>query len=504
MKRLVSFILTALFCFASLAQAQTASPANPPAKPAAAKEDCGCEGKPLPDIIATVNGVQIKVKDIDEPIASRIQTLQQEIINARKREVDLQINSKLLEAEAKKRGTTANKLIEQEIVAKAKEPTEAEAQAFYDQNKTRINGAFKDVKKDIIEYLRADRQRAEAAELAKRLRAAADVKIIVAEATPPATEAERTRLFATVNGERITSGDVEDSLRPMIFELQEQIYELRKQQLDLKINDILLEQEALKRKITARALIEAEVTSKVKPVAEADAQKFYEENKDRLNGGEYTQLKPQIMQYLSQQESRRAEGAFAEQLRKSAAIQISLIAPEPPAYNIAIDDQPMKGNQAATVTVVEFTDFQCPSCAKSQPVLEAIAAEFGDKVKLVVRDFPLDQHAFAFKAAEAAEAAREQGKYWEYIAILFQNQSALEVPKLKEYATQVGLDRQKFDAALDSGKFTEKVRRDLTDGMKIGVNSTPTVFINGRRVRDRSRESLKAAIEAALKQSAGK
>ena len=503
MKRFVSLVITVLSCIAPLAQAQTASPANPPAKPAAAKEDCGCEGKPLPDVIATVNGVQIKIKDIDEPIASRIQALQQEIISARKREVDLQINSKLLDAEAKKRGTTANKLIEQEIVAKTKEPTEAEAQAFYDQNKTRINGEFKDVKKDIIEYLKADRQRAEAAELAKRLRAAADVKVLVAEATPPATEAERARLFATVNGERITSADVEDSLRPMIFESQEQIYELRKQQLDLKINDTLLEQEALKRKMTSRALIEAEITSKVKPVAEADAQKFYEENKDRLNG-EYEKLKPQIMQYLAQQESRRAEGAFADQLRKSAAIQVALPEPEPPTYNIAIDDQPMRGGQGATVTVVEFTDFQCPSCAKSQPVLEAIAAEFGDKIKLVVRDFPLEQHTFAFKAAEAAEAAREQGKYWEYIALLFRNQSALEVPKLKEYATQVGLDRQKFDAALDSGKFTEKVRRDLMDGMKVGVNSTPTVFINGRRVRDRSRESLKAAIEAALKQNAGK
>ncbi len=503
MKRLVSGVLTILFCFAPLAQAQTASPANSPAKPASAKEDCGCEGKPLPDVIATVNGVQIKVKDIEEPIANRIQALQQEIITARKREVDLQVNSKLLEAEAKKRGTTATKLIEQEIVAKAKEPTEAEAQAFYDQNKTRINGEFKDVKKDIIEYIKADRQRTEAAELAKRLRAAADVKIIVAEATPPATEAERARLFATVNGERITSGDVEDSLRPMIYELQEQIYELRKQQLELKINDTLLEQEALKRKITARALIEAEVTSKVKPVAEADAQKFYEENKAKING-EYAQLKPQIMQYLAQQESRRAEGAFAEQLRKGAAVQVSLPEPEPPTYNIAIDDQPMKGNQTATVTIVEFTDFQCPSCAKSQPVLEAVAAEFGDKIKLVVRDFPLEQHTFAFKAAEAAEAAREQGKYWEYIAILFQNQTALEVPKLKEYATQVGLDRPKFDAALDSNKFAEKVRRDLKDGMKVGVNSTPTVFINGRRVKDRSRESLKAAIETALKQNAGK
>jgi protein-disulfide isomerase len=116
-----------------------------------------------------------------------------------------------------------------------------------------------------------------------------------------------------------------------------------------------------------------------------------------------------------------------------------------------------------------------------------------------VRDYPLSQHADALKAAEAAEAAREQGKYWEYTMLLYQNQSALGVDKLKEYATRVGLDRAKFDAALDSGKFAESVRRDMQDGDRVGVAGTPTVFVNGRRVERASYEDLKAAIEAALK-----
>jgi protein-disulfide isomerase len=160
----------------------------------------------------------------------------------------------------------------------------------------------------------------------------------------------------------------------------------------------------------------------------------------------------------------------------------------------------VKGNPKALVTIVEFTDYECPSCARQYSVLERIVSEFGDRVRLVVRDFPLSQHANARKAAEAAEAAREQGKYWEYVSVLFRNQSALGIDKLKQYATELGLDRAKFDATLDSGKGAEKIQRDLVDGRKLGVNGTPTVYVNGRRVSDNSYESLKSAIEAALPQ----
>jgi protein-disulfide isomerase len=131
-------------------------------------------------------------------------------------------------------------------------------------------------------------------------------------------------------------------------------------------------------------------------------------------------------------------------------------------------------------------------------MLEAVVNEYAGMVRLVVRDFPLDQHKNAFKAAEAAEAAREQGQYWQFASVLFKNQKALTVEKLKEYATGLGLDRAKFDSAIDSGKNAYKVRRDVEDGESIGVNSTPTVFVNGRRIPEISREALKAAIEAAL------
>nr|MDQ5835853.1 DsbA family protein [Acidobacteriota bacterium] len=189
----------------------------------------------------------------------------------------------------------------------------------------------------------------------------------------------------------------------------------------------------------------------------------------------------------------------AAELRRSAQIQMLLTAPEPPTYAIATDDQPTRGNQAATVTVVEFTDYQCPSCAQAQPMVESLIREYGDRVRLVVRDFPLERHPDAFRAAQAAEAARAQGKYWEYTALLMQHQSALDAAHLKEYATRLGLDRQKFDAALDSGQYAAQVQRDVDDGDQIGVGGTPTFFVNGRRLAENTYEALKTATEAALR-----
>jgi protein-disulfide isomerase len=508
MKRLLLTLFIALIACVFVANAQTSGATNAgeqTAKPLnTTEENCGCEAKPLPDVLAIVNGVRVTAVDVESQAKKRVTELQRQVIEARKRELDLQINSKLLEAEAKKRGLSTIKVIENEIISKVKDPTEAEAQTFYDQNKTRIRVEFKDAKNDIINYLRTEREREEAQKFADRLRAAAQVKVLSANVTPPTTPAERERVFATVNGAPITSADIENSLRPLIFSVQEQVYTLRKRELDLRINDALLEQEAQKRKVTTNALLDTEVASKVKTITEEDARSFYEQNKEKLSGGDFAQLKTQIMQYMQEREVRNAQTAFAERLRGAASIQMFLTAPEPPVYQIATDDQPVLGIASAPVTIVEFTDYQCPSCAATQPVIEKLVKEYDGRVRLVVRDFPLEQHANAFKAAEAAEAAREQGKYWEYVAVLFRNQSKLDVAMLKEYAGQLALDRQKFDAALDSGKFSDRVQRDVRDGLKLGVGGTPTLFVNGRRVADSSYEALKAAIETALKDAVRK
>ena len=472
--------------------------------PAAARSqtrDCACESQVLPETLALVNGVKITSSDIKKSTGERVDQLQQQVVEARKRELDLTINSKLLTLEAKRRGISTVKLLEQEVVAKVKQPTQAEAQVFYDQNKTRIKGEFKDVVNDIIAYLSEQQQQKEAKRLADSLRAANEVKVLVTEVAPPATATERARVLATIKGESITAGEVEDSLLPLIFEVQEQVFKLRKDELELSINDALLTQEAQKRKITVEALLEAEV--KPKPVTDQQAQAFYDQNKDRVSGV-FAETKDAIKQYLEQNELRRAERTFVEKLRAAATIQTFLVAPESPVFAISTNDQPSLGSADAPVTIVAFTDYQCPSCAAIHPVLEQLVKEYGNKVRLVTRDFPLSQHAEAFKAAEAAEAAREQGKYWEYIQILLRNQSALSVEKLKGYASELALDRTRFDTALDTGKFTESVQRDVEDGMKLGINGTPTIFINGRRVSAKGYEELKAIVDAAFPKRAAR
>jgi protein-disulfide isomerase len=478
------FVLLIMFAMSASLKAQTV--------------DCGCEDKPLPEIIGVVNGVKITKQDLSPETRARVEQLQKQVVEARERELDLQVDSILLESEAKKRGVTPSQVVKDEVIAKVQTPTEAEAQAFYDQNKAKIQGEFKDEKNNVIEFLRYQRQQEQAQKLAERLRAAAQVKVLAKPTAPAATAADRARVLATVNDKQITMGDIENSLRPLIFNVQEQVYALRKQDLELKINDTLLTQEAQKKGITTRALLETEVSAKVPRVTDAEAQAFYNENKERISG-DFAQTKAQIIQYMQEKKEQEATLAFAGQLRRASKIETNLTVPESPSFSIATDDQPVKGTAKALVTIVAFTDFECPSCARQHPVLDQIVNEFGDRVRLVVRDFPLSQHANARKAAEAAEAAREQGKYWEYATVLFRNQSALGVDKLRQYATEVGLDRARFDASLDSGKFAEKIQRDVVDGRKLGVSGTPTLYVNGKRISDNSYVSLKSAIETALK-----
>lgn len=296
---------------------------------AAQTVDCGCEGKPLPEVLSLVNGVKITGQDLSPETRARVEQLQRQVVEARERELDLQIDSLLLESEAKKRGVSAAQVIKDEVIARVQEPTDTDAQAFYDQNKASFKTEFKDEKQKIVEYIRYQRQQEQAKKFAERLRAAGQVKILGKLTAPPVTNADRARVLATVNDKQITAGDIELSLRPLIFDVQKAVYALRKQDLELKINDTLLAQEAQKKSVTTRALLDAEVNQKVARVTDAEAQTFFDQNKERISG-DFTQTRTQIIQYLQERKERQATIAYAEQLRRASQLEINLTAPESP------------------------------------------------------------------------------------------------------------------------------------------------------------------------------
>lgn len=290
--------------------------------------NCGCEQKPEIKVLAVVNGVKIMRDELSVDTRTQVSLAQDTVIAARGQQLERKIHDLLLDIEAKRRGITAAQLVELEVTSRVTPPTEAEAKAIYEQNKPR-GQSFSSVKNNIIAQLRSQREALRARAFASALRAGAMVTITNSQVTPPTNEAELARVFATVNGINITSRDIEESLLPLIFQVQQQVYAFRKRDVDLRINGVLLEQEAKRLGTTPQDLVDRQINAKVQIVSEDQARAFYNENKSRLNGS-FSKLRVMIMSYLMEQEKQKVLSAYAEQLRKESAVQIYLTEPKPP------------------------------------------------------------------------------------------------------------------------------------------------------------------------------
>lgn len=162
---------------------------------------------------------------------------------------------------------------------------------------------------------------------------------------------------------------------------------------------------------------------------------------------------------------------------------------------------PSKGPEKAPVVVALFSDFQCPYCARVNPLLDQVLQEYPTEVKVVFKNFPLQSHKFALPAAIAALAAHRQGKFWEMHDKIFANSSSLGPEKFTEFAKAIGLNMEKFDKDMSDPTLQMQVKADLDNGIKADVRGTPTLFVNGRRVNERSVNGIKALIDAELKKA---
>jgi len=292
----------------------------------------------------------------------------------------------------------------------------------------------------------------------------------------------------------------DDDLRPFsegeLLQLRLKEYEVRSKALENLVNQKLLEAEAKKKGISAEKVLEQEVDAKVPEPSEAELQALYIVQKDQL-GKPYEDIKAPLQRLLKQAKTQQARQDYYKHLREQAGVSIFL---QKPKVEVSYDPARVRGNPKAPVIIVEFSDFQCPYCQSVEATLKKLLAKYEGRVGLAYRDLPLkDIHPQAELAAEAGRCAGEQGKFWEYHDLLFQNQGKLNHGGLIDEARFLKLDEKQFDSCLSSEKYKAQIEEDRQTGLKAGVSGTPGFFINGSMISgNQPQDSFERAIEAEL------
>ncbi|MBF0628887.1 MAG: DsbA family protein [Magnetococcales bacterium] len=278
--------------------------------------------------------------------------------------------------------------------------------------------------------------------------------------------------------------------------LAAKIHELRENKVREMVLERILTVKGAEEKIDPDQVVE-KLTGNVPNPTDAEIKAFILKNKEHLpNNGEG--LEDQIREHLLDEAKKEAEGKVLAKLLQQYEPEILLKAPR---FTVTGPEDLARGDAKAPITIIEFSDFECPYCRRAQATIKKVQEAYGDKIRMVFRHYPLPFHTKAPKASEAAQCAAEQGKFWPMHDLLFEDKTSLEIADLKKAAKTVGLDQAAFDKCLDSGKHGARVTADLGDGKKLGVTGTPTFFINGiRLVGAQPFEKFKSVIDEELKE----
>jgi protein-disulfide isomerase len=290
-------------------------------------------------------------------------------------------------------------------------------------------------------------------------------------------EAPASPIVASVNDQPITLDELDAFIKDQLFSQQtaggepSRTFQVRSDALEKLVKRRAVEALAAERGVDVDALVESEAEA-IGPITNTDVVHFYNENRALLRGATLAQATPSIRKHLEQQRA----NAAVEAIRKRTPITIAL---EAPRVDVA-PDGPSLGPEDAPVTIIEFGDFQCPFCQRASPQLRALTERYPTEVRLVYRHLPLESiHPRARAAAEASTCADEQGLFWKYHDLLFENQQALSDKDLKGYAAQVGADPARFAACVESRKYAAKIDADVAAAHAISVTGTPAFVING-------------------------
>ena len=311
-----------------------------------------------------------------------------------------------------------------------------------------------------------------------------------------------TDVVATVGATSITLAQVDDLAMQQpasafgAMKLSQAMFEARRLALDSIVGNMLVEQEAKSRGMDKVTLVDQEVSSKITPPNDQDVAAWYQANQQRVQGAPLEQVRDPIRALLVQERTQAVRQTYLDKLKAKTPVRIML---EPPRQAVKASDSPAKGPTGAPVEMIEFSDFQCPFCLRANPVVNQVLSTYGDKIHFVYRNYPLPNHPNARPAAEAAQCANEQGKFWPYHDRLFASAGQLSDADLKQSAAQVGLDAPKFNACFDGHKYKAAVDADIQAADELGVSGTPAFFINGRAITGAQPfEAFKSVIDEEL------
>jgi protein-disulfide isomerase len=328
--------------------------------------------------------------------------------------------------------------------------------------------------------------------------------VIACQSTRPTQAADSagpSAPVARIGTEVITAGDLDKSIRGELNDMEQRAYDMRKAALDQLINQKLVEAKAKAAGKPVDEFLRVELASKVGEPTDEESRALYERAKAAGQVKEpFDQVKAQIAQFLRRQKSEAVLAQYLEQVRAEAKVEVLLPPYLPSKVEIAATG-PSKGPEGAPITIVEFSDFQCPYCSKAEATVKDLLEleKYKGKIRLVYRDYPLPNHNLAPKAAEAAHCAGDQSKYWEMHDRLFAAAPKLEVTDLKAYARELKLDEGRFTKCLDSGEKSKLVADHFKAGNDAGVRGTPAFFINGRLISGAQKlEAFTALIDAEL------
>jgi protein-disulfide isomerase len=281
-------------------------------------------------------------------------------------------------------------------------------------------------------------------------------------------------VIAEVDGVSLTRADFESKNAGRLFQARNSFYEAERKAVDEFIDQYLLERQAEKEKVTVEQLIERNVTSTIGKEPSEESLRVYYEGIDTQES--FEAVRDKIADHLRQRRIAKAKTKYMQSLRAQAKVDMRLSAPR---VQVSLKDTQVRGAKDAAVLLVEYADYECPYCQQIQPALDKLYAEYKDKVAFAYKDMPLPMHANAQKASEAAHCAGTQGKYWEYHDILVTGKQ-LDLPRLKDVARELKLDVSGFNKCVDTGEQAAVIKAHLAEAQSLGLQGTPSFFINGR------------------------